>query len=286
MHEHDSQPVPSTHAGPNALDQALAFIESMQGELDRLREQLAWSDRLSTLGTLSAGLAHEYNNLLTPVLSYAQMALKDPGNRALNTKALETAVKCINEARQLSDATLGFASPNQSGDTDNRCALDQVVRQVLDYLRPSLERDKIQVTAEVAVAAIAIDALAMKQILTNLIRNAQDAMRGDTCSKRLKIKAKTYGSEIELTVEDTGRGVEPGMLEQIFEPFVTCQDQPAQPQNSGSGDIESNESGTGLGLSICKDLITSAGGSIAAYSGPDEGTRFSITLPIASREDH
>ena len=269
MNELSSNQGASAPGTPLTLDQAVQAIEQLQSELNRLSEQLAWTHRLSTLGTLAAALAHEFNNLLTPIGSYAQLALKHPDNPELVTKALHAAATGAAQAGRLADATLGFASPGGSSDNTTRapaCSLRQVVAESLDCLAPVMNREGVKVSAELQDAAVGIDALALQQVLVNLLSNAREALRGRVGSKRVSIKATSNPSQVDVEVSDNGGGIPESVMDRLFEPFVTQR---------------ADGSGSGLGLSICKRLIDSVGGAITACSTPGDGTVFHITLPLA-----
>lgn len=253
------------------------MIEQLQAQLDRLDEQLAWTHRLSTLGTLAAALAHEYNNLLTPIGSYAQLALNNPDNPDLARKALHAAVTGTERASRLADATLGFASPD--AETHGKpthpadCPLINTVEASLDCMAPIIRSEGITVSTELVDTRVAIDPLALQQVLVNLISNARHAMRETAGPKRITIRAKPktqpdkQAELIELEVSDNGRGIPESVMGQLFEPFVT---------------MRTDASGIGLGLSICKRLVESAGGTILACSTPGQGATFHLTLPVTA----
>jgi len=268
------------------LNQALSLIDALQDDLNDLRDQLAWANRLSTLGTLTAGLAHEFNNLLTPIGSYAQLALNDPDNTPLSKKALRIAVDNVNQANRLVQATLSFASPNPI-DSDTSCNLNEVVERSLACTHLLLERERIQTLVVLPDVRVAIDELALQQVLINLINNARNAMQGIDGPKRLTIKAKHEIQTVVLEVSDTGCGIPEAIRDRLFEPFVTQTGQASDlgPQTAAATSIEAVQpppAGSGLGLSICKRLIETAGGSISAQPGEEHGSTLRIILPIAT----
>lgn len=287
MNELNSQPEPRG-SSLRVEAKALEAIGVLQEELDKLREQLAWSNRLSMLGTLSAALAHEYNNLLTPIGSYAQLALANPDDEELKQKALEAAVRGVARADKLTQATLGFASPNQR-DTENRCGIDGVIEEALQSMSPAIQREGICLKRDVEKAEVAIGSQALLQVTMNLINNAINAMRSSSDPKQITITGELTGESYRLEITDNGPGLPPDLIDQIFEPFVT---RPSQPQSddsnmhitsqSGTGVQTSKPTGTGLGLSICKQLIEAAGGQIQAINNAQGGATLRITLNLES----
>ena len=252
-------------AGPSGLDLALREVESLHAQLDALRQELVWSNRLTTLGTMSAVLAHEYNNLLTPIGSYAQLALANPDDHDLARKALVSAVAGVAQAQRLAEATLGFARP-EDADQPGRCTIQAALDATLVCLSGALERDRIELLAEPSTDAVAMPAIELQQVLTNLIDNARKALAEHRGPRRVRLETRREGGVMVLEIEDNGPGVDPSVVEHLFEAFVTH-----RPDNSG----------TGLGLRICRDLVESAGGTIELVSGLGEGARFRLCLPLA-----
>lgn len=289
MRERSSNSAESRRNPPNLLDQALGQVEALQHELDSLREQLARENRLETLGSLAAGLAHETNNLLTPIGSYAQLALGDPENIELAHKALRIAAEGAAKIGRLNASALGMLSPT-GGTSQHTCQADAVVNETIHMLKPVLQRERIAVAIDVPVCRIQIDALALQQVLINLINNARHAMREHLGNHRIAINALENKGNMVIRVSDNGPGIPEEVRAHLFESFATSQRTPADntsdtPDHSdASGRKRQASSGTGLGLSICRQLIESAGGQIsleaAADSEPEGGTTFRIELPI------
>ena len=269
------------------LQQALDQVDCLEQELQGLRDQLAWSNRLSTLGTLAAALAHEYNNLLTPIASYAQLAIAEPNNTDMTHRALHIAAEGAAKAGRLADATLGFVSPRLDNESDS-CIAKDTVEQTLHYIAPLLNSDGIIVKVDVPDTVVAIDALGLQQVLINLINNARNAMQGMRSKRIIRIKGKENNENLILEIEDNGPGVDPSMRDKLFDAFAT--QGPAK--GSSESDVVANDAnlptqkqaGSGLGLSICKKLIESAGGQISLQPTADQGACFRIELPRQADE--
>ncbi|MEO0474372.1 MAG: HAMP domain-containing sensor histidine kinase [Planctomycetota bacterium] len=248
--------------------QALDIIGELQAELDSLREQLTHSNRLSQLGMLTAALAHETNNFLTPVRCYAQLALANQDDPATTTRALQSAVQGCQKVAELAERVIGLGAPNGMIQT-GVCQAGEVIDSVLESLGPSLKQQRIHAQTELEVIELGIDRLTLEQVLINLISNACQAMAGSSRAKHVRIDAEKGDAYAELFVSDTGPGIPEPIRDVLFKPFTT---------QSGSG----NSIGSGLGLSICRQLVESVGGKIELASTSDQGSRFRIVLPIAA----
>jgi len=229
--------------------------------------------RLATLGVLAGSIAHEVNNLLTPVLSYAQLALQNPDDRELTAKALTKSASGAEKAGHIMSSLLGFVrSDTESRSTDVSSCIDEA----LGCIECNLERDGIEVVRDIEPALHArISPMALQQVLLNLVLNARDAIQSGTGTLTIRARRSTWNNpnrpdtqarSVEISVEDTGCGMDPEMLENAFLPFVTRR------HNTRNG------TGTGLGLPICKQLVEEVGGRIAAASTPGVGTRFDVML--------
>jgi signal transduction histidine kinase len=267
MHERNSSR--SQPAGQENLvaGQLVEMVDQLQTELDELRDQLAWSNRMGQLGMLTAALAHETNNFLTPVRTYAQLALANPEDKSISERALRAAIEGTKKAEALTERVLGLAMPNQPIQT-GICMADQAVLSAIQSLLPAIKQQGVHVLTHVEPLEVAIDALALEQVIINLVGNACQAMSGSTGRRQILIESEQDASNAVLTVGDNGPGVPTEIREQLFDAFVTR----AQ---------SSNTAGSGLGLNICKQLIESAGGRITLDSSSESGSTFKIELPAA-----
>lgn len=250
------------------LDQTLREVARLEQQLHELRQELVWSNRLTTLGTMSAVLAHEYNNLLTPIGSYAQLALANPEDAELTQKALEAAVQGVAQARAVAEATLDFARPNDAEEPAHT-AIREVVERSLMCLGQPLAYDEVQLETDLPDVELAIPAMRLQQVLVNLIDNARKALAGQRPPRRLELKGRVQDRGLIIEVTDDGPGIPSDIIQRVFEPFVT-----QAPHGQSC-------KGTGLGLRICKDLIESAGGWIQAESQLSQGTTMRFWLPLA-----
>jgi len=259
------------------LEQAerlLQDLERMESQLAQLEEGLMRSHRLATLGTVAATVAHEFNNLLTPMISYCQYALSqaEAGNAdiTLMKKALEKTQSGAEKAATICSSMLGFARDSMGEPAV--CDLNDAVFEVLTCLARDPSKDGIELHVDVPVGlTVAMSPVAMQQVLMNLVLNARDAMR--RTGGRLSIRAwRTEEGRVRVEVADTGCGIPAELLPEIFKPFVTH----GHPTSTGEPD---ESKGTGLGLAVCHRLMEQAGGSITAQSTPGTRTPVRIATP-------
>ena len=265
-------------AAASAEHEAIRRLAEVEGELASLAQQLQHTQQLATLGTLTAGIAHEINNILTPVLAYAQLAKANPHDTALGTKALQQAITGVESASRITEAVMGFAKADADGDHSD---VAEVLEASLACLGRDLAREGIELTLCLETnAGVRIRPLALQQVMLNLILNAITALRGAGGELRIAAVSRADGTT-RITVADTGPGLPPGLAGRIFEPFVTGQEDPPARDDRRLG-------GSGLGLAVCKRLIETAGGSIAASSTPGCGATFTIIIPTYdySEQDH
>ena len=257
-------------------DQLKEQLESAAAQIEQLQAQLEHADRLASLGTLAATIAHEFNNLLTPGTNWAQLALRafEAGSPDLELarKALEKCHGAGQKAGRICESILNLARVPQAGaDRHATCDVAAVVEEALGALARDPARDGIilRVQVEPGLRA-AIDPLQLEHVIVNLLLNAKHAMTDVRGS--LSILASTQfadgGPWAKLEITDTGRGIDPADLPRIFDSFYTTR--------GGAGPVR----GSGLGLSLCRKIVERHAGHITATSKRGRGTTFHIRLPL------
>lgn len=242
-------------------------LARLEEENSDLKSQVAQMQTLANLGAISYMIAHEINNLLTPLKSYASAALNNPEDRGLAEKALQKAVQNSERASEIMRSMLALASGNTERKANSR--LVGLIDGVFTGLCRDFGKDGITVKIEVAedlmVWAVPVQ---LQQVLMNLILNARDAMlpRGGV----LSISAQENMEEVQIAVRDTGKGIEPENLKNIFEPFFTTKTNKT---------VSAECSGAGLGLAFCKKIVGAHQGRLWVESTVEEGSTFKITLP-------
>ena len=269
----DALPEISTPLQPTAdLAQTLTQqLRHAQEELSLLREQIMQSQRLATIGTIAAVIAHEFNNILTPVISYSQFALtsanSDKPDAELIKKALTKSFAGATKAGRICTSMLGLArGESEHGDV----SIQNLVEETLLVLARDPQKDgialRVQVQPDLNVRG---DAVQLEQVLLNLLINARQAMNSKSGSITIKAVDVPEQNHIRLSVIDTGPGIAPKHLDKIFDPFFTTK-----------GTAKRGESrGTGLGLAICREIIEAHAGRIDVKSELGKGTTFELLLP-------
>jgi signal transduction histidine kinase len=244
-------------------------VEIQQHQNESLKFQLAGLQHLANIGTVSHMIAHEMNNLLTPLKSYAALALDHPDDQALSQKALQKAVRNCERASSVMESMLALVDSQAQERATAR--LRDLIEEVFTCLCRDFAKDGItvdvQIPDELTVFVVPVQ---MQQVFMNLILNARDAMlpRGGVLSIRAAEKTDT----IEIDIADSGEGIDPDDLNNIFERFFTTKKDGRPTEYSGAG----------LGLAFCKMVVDGHGGSISVESEPGQGSTFKIALPKTS----
>jgi signal transduction histidine kinase len=234
-------------------------------EQRRWEEQLARSEKLSALGQLAMGMAHDFTNLLQAILGHTQLIAHEPTPERLH-RGLATIEQAVRDGVE----TVGRIRRFARRDVDRRleCVdLRDVVRQAIEIVRPRWSQSDLRgmpilVRQQLAaVPAVQARGAELREALINLVLNAVDAMpQGGS----ITLETRHTGDWVILSIADTGTGIPPDARRRIFEPFFTTK-----------------ETGTGLGLSIVSGIISSYGGTIDVDSETGRGTTFTIRLPPA-----
>ena len=233
-------------------------------DLRKTQEQLLQSEKMSAVGQLIAGVAHELNNPLTAILGYAQL-LESEG---LNTRAQDYVSKLFKQAQRTHRVVqnlLSFARQRkpQRDEVDIRKILDETLA-LRDY---DLKSNNIKVERDVPSepALVIADPHQIEQVFLNIINNAVDAVLETGRTGKLKIRVFSVGGQVSTTFTDDGAGIKDP--KRIFDPFYTT---------------KSVGKGTGLGLSICYGIVKEHGGDITANNAPEGGACIEVRLPAAA----
>ncbi len=242
-------------------------MANQQEENNSLRTRMNQLQALANIGTVTCMIAHEINNLLTPLSTYSALALKNPKDKALAEKALQKTVQNCDQASKIMESMLAVTSGQ--GQKRQNVKLITLVEEVFGCLCRDFSRDGISVDIRIpeglTVSAVPVE---IQQVLMNLILNAREAMLPG--GGKLIISAEKTSDMVCIRVCDTGCGIESGDLNKIFEPFFSTKpDEKSPPGRRASG----------LGLAFCKKVIKSYNGSITVESKPAGPTKFEITLP-------
>ena len=234
----------------------------------RLEDQLIQNEKLTSIGLLAAGVAHEINTPLAVISSYSQMLRKEISPEDQRHKLLEKITKQTFRASEIVNNLLNFSrtSATEFAEVD----LHQVISETLSLLEHQFKSARVQVDREL-LAEYPItfgNAGKLQQVFLNLFVNARDAMADGGV---LKVRSESVDSKIEVVVRDTGTGISRENVKKIYDPFFTT-------KAAGKG--------TGLGLSVSYGIVQEHGGNISVESKPGVGTSFKLELPLARKAVH
>jgi len=253
--------------GHHELSQLAEAFNTMTSQISETRLQLTQADKLASVGRLAAGIAHEINNPLTGVLTYASLMAKRLPEGDPNAEDVEVIVRETKRCRAIIKELLDFArpAPPSRRPTD----LNEVVRHSLAVVMNQLSLNHINLALDLAqdLPEAYADGNQVQQIAVNLLLNAADVVQPGTGQIRLATRVFD-DAFVELQVTDNGSGIAPEDLPHLFEPFFSTK----------------GNRGTGLGLAVTWGIVESHGGSIDVQTELGKGTTFSIRIPILNPE--
>jgi signal transduction histidine kinase len=249
------------------LQEAMDALTQRTREVFAAEEQLRRADRLSAIGQMTTGLAHEIRNPLASIRGTAEIL----GDGALDEARRIEFSRILLEETQRLDRVLGSfldyaRAQKKSGaaaETGAPCSLGDVIERLRPLLGRPLADSRVELALDVPsnLPPLAIGADLLQQVLLNLALNAIQAMSG---GGRLTIEARRDVRQAVIRVRDTGPGIPPALAGRVFDPFFTTKPQ-----------------GVGLGLSIVHKIVTGCGGQVALETNNKEGACFRLTLPLA-----
>ena len=257
---------------PDRNDEIGDLQNSYRTMVDRLREEelerrkthelLGRMEKMATIGTLAAGIAHEINSPLTGAMHSVQTLRKESLSPQKRDQYLQVVGESLDRIRRAVSQLLDYSTVHATNFSE--CDLSRLVRKTLELLDYQIDRNRIEVENLLTPLTIRADAHKLEQVLVNLVLNAIAAMPS---GGKLEISHFHNGPSLTLVVADTGEGIAEENLARIFEPFFTTK---------GMG------KGTGLGLAVCRKIVEQHGGRISVTSHPGEGAKFFISLPCSS----
>ena len=242
---------------------------ALQEELSNQREMLFQNEKMSALGELLAGVAHELNNPLSIVVGHSLM-LREEAHEPETIKRIEKISNAAERCAKIVKTFLAMArqQPTKMENTD----INSVISTAVDVTGYGNRDDGIEITCDLAdsLPLIVADADQITQVIINLIMNAEQAIAGGGKGSRVTVSTSVTSSRefVQIDVTDNGPGIPKAIMARIFEPFFTTKD---------VGD------GTGIGLAFCHRIVLSHGGHIWVDSDYRGGSRFCICLPIVSK---
>ncbi|MHC1742544.1 MAG: PAS domain S-box protein [Syntrophobacteraceae bacterium] len=245
-------------------------------EKAKVESQLRQAQKLEAIGTLAGGIAHDFNNVLSPIIGYTEMALDDIPESSTTRYDLEQVLTAASRAKELVKQILTFSRLKQD-ELMRPTDIDMVLREALNMLRASLP-STVEIRQNLHKGSAVANATEIHQVVVNLCTNAAHAMHGrgtlDVSLTEVTLEGQDLlqlplahlgpGSYLKTTVKDTGHGMRPEIMDQIFDPYFTTK---------GVGE------GTGLGLAVVHGIVMRHGGAITVQSTLGEGSVFDVYLP-------
>jgi signal transduction histidine kinase/ActR/RegA family two-component response regulator len=252
-------------------DQAERHVKELShyiAEQERIREQFSQLEKLSALGELASGVAHDFNNTLAGILGRAQLLQRTNDPEKIR-RGLDIIIKTAEDGARTVKRIQDFARQRRDHDFE-LVSIDQILTDASEFTRPRwkncAEAENIHISLDLqnrSEARVMGDDSELREVLVNMVFNAIDAMpEGGT----LSLSSRIVSESVVITVADTGVGMFPEVRTRVFDPFFTTK----------------GKAGLGLGLAVSFGIIRRHGGNIEVDSQHGQGTKFRITLPIAS----
>jgi two-component system, cell cycle sensor histidine kinase and response regulator CckA len=258
-----------------AIEGLLCIIEETTDRV-KTRAKLMQEARMSTIGRLAAGIAHELNNPLAILVAHSELAgncLKTFGSSETKTtklKELKAYLKIIeNQVFRCKNVTADILSlPWKEGLEITDVDVNLLLNNMLEFGEPKKLNGSLKRNFARSLPLVRGDTSALRQVFMNLVSNAVDAIEG-RMDAAITIKTRLNHGRVQVTVEDNGIGIPDTIIEKIFEPFFTTKE---------------SKKGIGLGLSLCHEFLKQMGGSIRVESKPGLGTTFLVGLPASQQK--
>ncbi|NTW53432.1 MAG: PAS domain S-box protein [Chlorobaculum sp.] len=251
-----------------------------QEDNQQLQASLQKTQRLETIGTLAGGIAHDFNNILSPILGYAEMGVILMPEESKPREFFQQIMQAAERAKNLVSQILTFSRSEESESVVVN--VQSVVEEAMKLLRPTIPSTIFIETRFAKCGNVLADPSQLHQVIVNLCTNAFHAMmesggkitielgevepESEFHKKLPRLKARRY---VQLSITDTGLGMDEETMERVFEPFFTT-----KPVNKG----------TGLGLSVVHGIVTGCDGDIMVESEPGAGSNFRVFLPVIDQE--
>jgi len=248
----------------------ILLMEDITGRIE-LEGQLAQAEKLSSIGLLAAGVAHEVNTPLAVISSYTQMLNKKARNDEAIAPLLEKITQQTFRASEIVNGLLNFS--RTSGTEFTRVDLNHIIHDTLTLLEHQFKTGQIEVETDLAASLPTVNGNQgkLQQVMLNLFLNAKDAIiGGKPGGGTLRVTTNLRGETVVLEIADTGDGISPENMLRIYDPFFTTKSAPRNGQSKG----------TGLGLAVTYGIIQEHAGKISVQSTVGEGTRFHLEFPV------
>ena len=274
----------STPMSLGAFIHDLTAEKHMANEKENLQQQLFHAQKMESIGNLAGGIAHDFNNILSGIIGYTELALIDQLSSSDDKRQIymSRVLAAANRAKDLVSQILKFSRPDRSG--MKMISIGPLISESIDLLSSSLPTTiRIEYNFETDEDLIMGDPTQVHQVIMNLCTNAYHAMRVNGSgvlgiflnnvnlkfSKHFLLMQIPPGGYLKMSITDTGCGIDPTLINKIFEPYFST---------------KSINEGTGLGLSVTMGIVKGHSGLIEISSTTGVGTRFDIYFPMAHSE--
>ncbi len=248
------------------LEHSNEKLKASLGDLARTQHHLIQASKMEALGRLAGGVAHDFNNLLTVVLGTARVMETDERLEEDLREDCQAVIQAAERAAELTRQMLTFGRrrPGRA----RRFELHPVLTELSKLLRRIIGEDvELELRLDASHDELLADPAQLEQVLMNLVLNARDAMpHGGSVVVSTTVEADPQQPMLQMSVTDTGRGMDSPTRARVFEPFFTTKD---------TGD------GSGMGLATVYGIVKQLGGQVQVDSVPGEGSRFELSLPLA-----
>jgi PAS domain S-box-containing protein len=252
----------------------ISGLKLLEEEKEVLEARLLKARRFESIGTFVSGIVHDFNNILSALIGFTELALDDISDPATARRDLKEVLAAGDKARDLVHQILTFS--HCTGEKHLPVSLKTIIKESIKMLRPIIPAN-IEIRQNLITSGLVMsDPTQISQVIMNLCTNAAHAMSG-TCGV-LEVGLKNVnevdvsatglnlppGSYVKLSISDTGHGMTPEIIARIFDPYFTTKEE---------------DGGTGLGLAVVHRIVKDHGGAVTCKSGPGKGTTFDIYLP-------
>lgn len=264
-----------------AIAGILDLTKRRKAELEqrRLQVKLAQSQKMESIGNLAGGIAHDFNNILASMIGFTELAISDAAPGSELEDNLHEVLAGGNRAKELIKQILAFA--RQSDEVTKPVSMSSMAGEVLNLLRSTIPAS-IDIRTNIFSSSLVLaNGIQLHQTFINLITNAAHAMRESGGVLEVEVKDVVIdigqqwerlnleqGEYVQVKVSDTGTGIDPDIIDQVFDPYFTTKD---------------HGEGSGMGLAVVNGIIENYGGRIIAESTPGEITTFTFYLPASKK---
>ena len=246
--------------------------ENLENEVDKKSNELVHAAKMASLGTLSSGIAHEFNNILGAVIGHVSLALEKKDPKEMES-ALEIALMASERACGIVSRLQDFAK--NKGDLFSKVNINDAVNNVIKLIQKDFMNNNIKIKTILQPDMLIMgDQPQIEQVILNLLINSKQAMHKGGL---IEIDTKIETANVVVLVKDTGAGIDEKLKGRIFEPFFTTKGVVGMGKDYGAKDIE----GTGLGLSVSHGIIDNHNGTIRLLESSSKGTIFEIKIPVS-----